>query len=112
MSKYSLDNLGDLKREADLMGLRIDHHQMADVLNRLTQRIAYTERLRGMILHFIGENYKLSISTMIGPFLKSVGEAMTKEALENKDVPESCTTGSCYKPPDPLRDLEGGCDCA
>lgn len=82
MRNYDLSDLRKLKAEVNFAGLRYDHHNVSDILNRLEEHIDQYERLKSMILYYLGKDYKLTASQMLGPFLKSVARVMGDEVTD------------------------------
>lgn len=82
MTRFNLEDVRKLGEEANTNGLKFNHHQISDLLKICDERIEYYNRLKVMMESFISKNRDLSISTMIGPFLRSVSNMMAEDAAK------------------------------
>ena len=82
MIDCNLEDVKSLRREAELCELRLDHHQLYDLLSEFDSKIDYYVKLRAIIVNSITENFRLTESAIIGPFLEGLVKKISEAVLE------------------------------
>ena len=82
MLDFDLDDIKAIRTEAENSGLNLDKHQLQNLVNLFRVNIDYYSKLHAVVVESVSDDYQITLSHVIGPWLKQMVDKLGENVLQ------------------------------